>query len=385
MSRCTSIKPRAPFPAKSFNVTEAAKAKVLVHESVNHHPFTPLFLGTLHFPPQEASGLKRPYKYLGKHVRAQRACLLFHSRLTVQSSLFYHIALVAITFIIDMASSQVTPDALPGFTRLTPGVLLHNSSEPSSRSDSSPSLIILCTWVSASRRNIAKYTSHYQMLYPLASLLVIESTVKDMVFGTDNSQAKRFAPAREVILAHSNPGKPRSVLLHIFSNGGSQSAGRLLVSLPQQARQVMLRAIVLDSCPGKGTLDRSVEAMVVSLPRTWFFRVFGRLIVYLLCVFVMVMDEVFGVENVVTVAGRRLLDDELIPKHVPRAYLYSRTDKMVWCQDVKEHADQARQKGYAHVGDVMFEQGQHCAHIQKNGTEYWQAVNSVIRSGGTKI
>ncbi|PNS20826.1 37S ribosomal protein S24, mitochondrial [Sphaceloma murrayae] len=271
------------------------------------------------------------------------------------------------------------------YQALGPGILYHNTSSATSTgvpsTALSPSLIILCTWVSAPLRAVAKYTSYYEQTHPSSSILVLTSTVNDMVFGTDARQAARFAPARDVILSHAS--QPSGVLLHVFSNGGCQTAGRLLVSLPKEIRKSLLRAVVFDSCPGKGTFGRSARAMMASLPRTWFFRVFGMPIVMVLLLMVMLLDEVFGVDNVVTVARGRMGVGDVIPRRVPRLYLYGRRDRMVKWEDVEDHAKTARRQGCERVQEVIFDDGGHCALIVADSREYWGAVDRIteVREG----
>ncbi|KAF4552720.1 Hypothetical protein D9617_9g025100 [Elsinoe fawcettii] len=272
---------------------------------------------------------------------------------------------------------------LPSFTSLTPHILFsHRDSTPASLD---PALIVLCTWVSASRRNIAKYTSHYAAHYQHTPQPIIESTVTDMVFGTDASQFRAFAPARDLILSTLSASGPGSVLLHVFSNGGAQTASRLLKSIPEKERLQALRAVVFDSCPGKGTLQRSVDAMLFSLPRTWFFAIFGRAIVCALCALLWMMEALFGVENVVSVARRRLLGPRIVGRHVPRVYMYGMKDKMVWWQDVQEHAEEARDRGYIAVDEVKFEDGDHCAYIMRDGDKYWKTVQNIVGTGRRQV
>ncbi|KAG8627382.1 hypothetical protein KVT40_004865 [Elsinoe batatas] len=218
------------------------------------------------------------------------------------------------------------------------------------------------------------YTSRYLDLYPHTPQLVLESTVADMLFASDTSQARAFTPAREVLTRAEGTG---GLVFHVFSNGGAQTLGRLLVSMPRPQGWVM-RALVLDSCPGDGTLRRSADAIMFSLPRAWVFVVFGGIVVYAICAVIRILDLVFGIPSVVRVSRRRLLDVELIGREVPRLYLYGKKDRMIWWEDVRRHAEHARQKGYVTVDEVLFEEGSHCAYVLKDGEEYWHAITSLI-------
>ncbi|KAF2224829.1 hypothetical protein BDZ85DRAFT_280047 [Elsinoe ampelina] len=277
-----------------------------------------------------------------------------------------------------MATNPTNP--LPLFHPISPQILYH-SPPPTSHSSppppDHPALILLCTWASASRRNIAKYTATYTTLYPSTPILILESTVTDMVFATDASQARAFAPARDVILSTLATAGSGSVLLHVFSNGGAQTAGRLMVSLPVRERERLLKGVVLDSCPGGTGMGRSADAMRASLPRTWVWGVVGWVVVWVVLLGVMVVEVVFGVENVVSVARRRLVDPEVVGREVPRVYLYGKKDKMVWWEDVAAHVREARE-GCERVEEVRFEDGDHCAYIVKNDREYWEAITNLV-------
>lgn len=116
-----------------------------------------------------------------------------------------------------------------------------------------PSLVVLCTWMSAHRKHISKYTQQYRQQYPKAEILVIESEVADLTYRTNSSQQARLQPARDVLLSHRSQGAEghgqRKAVLHIFSNGGSQSAIQLVTSLPKSVRLQAFSAIIFDSCP----------------------------------------------------------------------------------------------------------------------------------------
>lgn len=299
-----------------------------------------------------------------------------------------------------MAGESSSVRSLVGFSKISDDMMLY---EPISSSLEPPtvggpvSLVTLCTWVAASPRHIAKYTDVYRSLFPTASILVLQSSLADMVYRTDGAQQTRLARARDVILsrattegqqrsanAHEAGGNDKgSVLLHAFSNGGAQCAGQLAVALPPQQRQCVFRGLVLDSCPGRGTYMRSANAIILSLPKASVARVIGTIIVHLVLVVLFFFDRVAGFENVITCARRRLNSQVLFDRAAPRLYLYSKADEMVWYEDVQEHAAQARENGYESVNEVSFEGSGHCAHATIDGEKYWDAVRSLVEGRQT--
>ena len=68
------------------------------------------------------------------------------------------------------------------FEKLTDAISYHrpHPSEGRQEPKDGPTLIVLCTWMSAHRKHISKYTSHYRLKYPNADLLIIESSIADI-------------------------------------------------------------------------------------------------------------------------------------------------------------------------------------------------------------
>lgn len=90
--------------------------------------------------------------------------------------------------------------SIAGFTRLSPAVYLFDPSTSTDASTSpasthSPSTIILCTWMGASLRNVAKYTAHYQRLYPHVQIMIVTCSVADMIYRPLSTQTAHLEPA----------------------------------------------------------------------------------------------------------------------------------------------------------------------------------------------
>jgi hypothetical protein len=85
-----------------------------------------------------------------------------------------------------------------------------------------------------------------------------------------------------------------------------------------------------------------------------------------------------GQPNVLTKSNEDLNDPSLMPKDAPRAYFYSREDKLVRCEDVEAHAEAAERGGWR-VKKVSFEGTDHCRHAKSKGEErYWRVVQDVV-------
>jgi hypothetical protein len=268
------------------------------------------------------------------------------------------------------------------FEKLTDAISYHRQpSEGRQEPKNGPSLIVLCTWMSANRKHISKYTSHYRQKYPAASLLVIESSIADIFYRTNATQKTRLRLARDILTSHitsSHGQQHRQILLHVFSNGGAQCAVQLATSLPPSTRPHAFDAIVFDSCPGEATYARSVHAMSLSLPKSPLAQYLGPVLIHFtLCLFYLAIF-VLQFETVITRSRRCLNDPEMFGTDVPRVYIYSKGDELVPWGDVESHAEDAKAKGYGDVRRVLFGDSAHCAHAMAHREEYWGAVEGVV-------
>jgi pimeloyl-ACP methyl ester carboxylesterase len=251
-----------------------------------------------------------------------------------------------------------------------------------------PSLVVLCTWMSAARKHIAKYTQQYRQQYPDADILVIESGAAEMIYRSNSSQQLWLQPARDVLLSHTSQHAQghgqRQAILHIFSNGGSQCAIQLVSSLPENIRRQAFSAIIFDSCPGTATHQRAVQALTASMPRSPLTRYLGPPILHVVLCLLYLALFITGAEDGITRIRNQLNDRKLFNPEVPRLYIYSKADKLVPYQDVESHVDDAKTKGYRATGAVLFETSAHCAHAMAHKEQYWEAVGELLKSHVSK-
>lgn len=268
------------------------------------------------------------------------------------------------------------PSAFLGFKKLSDSILFYQPSvEQAARAkySHSPSLIVLCTWVSAQPKPIARYTDNYRRYFPDASILIVETSLYHMVFLTDKGHQNRLKIVTDIICNQNG-----TVHLHGFSNGGAVTVSQLLFALPSSHRQNIFSALVLDSCPGRGTYGRTAKAMIFSLPKIPVVRLLGAVAVHTVLVILYVLDKL-GFGNVISRARWRLNDESLFELKMPRLYIYSKVDEMVCSSDVHDHADEARKKGYERLNELVFDRSGHCAHIREDEDKYWKAVKECHR------
>ncbi|KAH7146811.1 hypothetical protein B0J13DRAFT_584290 [Dactylonectria estremocensis] len=254
---------------------------------------------------------------------------------------------------------------------------------------------MLCTWVAANPKHIAKYTASYQRLFPNASILIVQTWTYDVIFQpTDGFHSARLQPAHDIILSFLDAylgSDDAGIVFHAFSNGGALTTGLLAMMLrcSRPHHKDLLHALVLDSCPGQGGYFASTYAIIVSARlHTYPYAVYTitSFLVYVAALYIAACGPL-EIETMVDRIRRRLNDESLIGLNVPRLYLYSKVDELVHWTDVASHAGEARRKGYE-VDEVVFQSSEHYAHLQEDAAKYWDAVSDFLRTArivGDKI
>ncbi|GAB7334037.1 hypothetical protein MBLNU13_g06127t1 [Cladosporium sp. NU13] len=236
-----------------------------------------------------------------------------------------------------------------------------------------PEMIILCTWFRALPKHIAKYIDAHQKQYPQAQILVLESTVGDMMYTPYSTQRDRLSSVVDIVkgIATAN----QEILLHIFSNGGSNTAVQLAEAWhSSQSSPFPASSMVLDSCPGSPSLKLAADAVVSSSPKNsyWWVVVFAWTVVVPFVVF----PTLFGEPNIVASLRERLNEARLFSARTRRVYICSSTDLMVPHEDVVSHYESARLAGYD-VKLVEFDGSAHVSHVMKDPARYWGAVEDI--------
>lgn len=322
-----------------------------------------------------------------------------------------------------------------GFLPLGPRISLYTPEQPTKGQ-----LVIICTWLGAAPKHIAKYTTVYQRIAPGARILLVESAVPILVSSYARQRAA-IIPAVSAVLAtlaecsypslmsdnnnnsnntadehaihdgnrsasrmslEKNNGMPK-ILLHMFSNGGTNTATQFLFVLNERLRSPLpLSGMLYDSCPAKGTYWKDHRAMVYSLPKDIISRTLGNIIVHI--ILLMLHTEIAcGLENPSTMLRRTLLDEHKLSgrgaaeepcrgneegETAAKAdeadkrscYLYSKSDQMVDWTDIRDHAAEARRKGWD-VQEIMFDGSPHCGHFQKDEETYVKAMERMWQEG----
>ena len=249
-----------------------------------------------------------------------------------------------------------------------------------------PRLIVLATWMSAQPSHIAKYIQGYKTLYPASSILLIRSSPPDLLYRSTRTQRRRVAPAiSKIFSAYKDTEGNETIILHVFSNGGSHQTLNLLRAYSENNHSPFPPHVtILDSCPGRGTFQSSVLALSSALPKSQPLRLLLLLLVYWVVGIYWLTSRLFRIPDPIERVRRGLNDKELMKSESCRCYIYSESDAMVDWRDIEDHAVDAAEKGFS-VQREKFEGSGHCAHARvAGGMRYWTIVDRLWQANHVK-
>ncbi|KAF2461648.1 hypothetical protein BDY21DRAFT_332800 [Lineolata rhizophorae] len=273
-------------------------------------------------------------------------------------------------------AGQPKPNPLAAFQRLNDSVYLYDPS--TATAPASADLVILCSWMDAAPKHIAKYVEGYVRLRPRARILLIRNEMPDMLVRSTSTARKQLAPALDVVRGAARPDAGAHVVLHLFSNGGARRATHLAAWFREaEGAALPIDAMLLDSSPGKPSYRRSLNALSVGLPKSPVLWLLGRVVAQFFLLAFRAVHFLTRRPIMITEAREQLLDKSLFNPKAPRCYLYSKADDMVGWEDVEEHVREAEERGFA-VQTVCFEKSPHAGHIMEDPEKYWAAVQDVL-------
>ncbi|PIA99821.1 hypothetical protein CB0940_02394 [Cercospora beticola] len=223
-----------------------------------------------------------------------------------------------------------------GFEVLTETISIQRPETNASSDETPPPLFVICSWMAAFPRHIQKYTDQYKKLYPSSTILLIQSTWKD-VSGTDKFMKPRLAIAVSIIQDHllqtsskststtSRPPPSPKIFLHIFSNGGATIANHLSIQLnsslssspslspsthnsSHQPGSIFSR-LILECTPSRPNTSQAVLAVAsAALPasKPFLLRLLGKFLIRCFVSYGFWKCWVLGKENMVDKLRRRL-------------------------------------------------------------------------------
>ncbi|KAH9890826.1 hypothetical protein F4778DRAFT_752372 [Xylariomycetidae sp. FL2044] len=285
-----------------------------------------------------------------------------------------------------------------------------------------PRLIVVASWTDARDAHIAKYVAQYRSLYPRAQILLLRSTMRQILRPSLIGASMRYAA--EVVRASfptssssssssfsygsgsSSSGStavPPPMLIHMFSNGGSSSVANLYEQYAALAaadnnddggggedadRRRLLstplppHATIFDSCPGVYSVSRSVAFFNVSLASP-LQRLLAAPLLYAWACAWWVAIALGLIPDTLADWGRAHNQRVNAGSEVRRAYLYSARDALVDYRAVEAHAAEARAASKGSGGEEVirlerFEGSAHVAHLRKDEGRYWGIVKWAV-------
>lgn len=278
-------------------------------------------------------------------------------------------------------TQQLAPSGIDGFNSIAPGISLYRpdvSRIATIPSAGNPSLIVLCSWMGALPKHIAKYTAGYQRLFPDAPILLIQSSIGD-TFASDAKAMPRLKIACETVLSYKAANKTGAgrILLHVMSNGGSMVAMHMSSLLTKEGHGAnCFSRLIFDCAPSRPHVKAGATAVAVGLPKNWLVQFIGTWLLRIWMHAGMFLVWLFGQEDILTRLRRWLNDTNRFDASMARIYLYSKADKLVPWQDVRDHAEEATKNGFKEVKQVVFESAPHCALVMDDPKRYWDTVKS---------
>ena len=244
-----------------------------------------------------------------------------------------------------------------------------------------PTTILICGWMGGTARNLSRYTTKYNSLYPFARLIVVTSTLTDTpgfraLLSPEELKQRSEIPARAVL--SSNKLEDKRLLVHVFSNGGGMNLTGVSKAYERLAGcPIPARTVIFDSLPGgdkfTNEYSRWINAIAIGLPSNPLVRWPARVLIALMVILLLGLPALFGIENAATKTRRDLNDAKLINLKAKRLYIYSEADALIGGDEVREHAAESAAKGW-NVKTLNFENSGHVRHAIVDPTRYWDAV-----------
>jgi hypothetical protein len=249
-------------------------------------------------------------------------------------------------------------------------------------------LIILCTWLGAHKKHIAKYIALYEKLAPRTSILLIESAV-GTITPAYSTQRQMMANAVTLVRNVAQAGTTSKILLHAFSNGGSNSASQLLQAYRELTDQAIpLHGMLIDSAPGKGEYWKSYNAIRSTLPRSRVWNILGPAIAHAIPLWMYTGAWLGFYPTFEQLIWDTILDERLWRGSVlgngdgeaenrrKIAYLWGKMDRVICWEDIVQHSQEARNKMW-HVRSEEFAGSGHCEHFRMHADQYEGVVRDV--------
>ncbi|KAI2616776.1 DUF829-domain-containing protein [Hypoxylon sp. NC1633] len=273
---------------------------------------------------------------------------------------------------------------LPGFTPISDRIFMCNKDPDSTQisqgsSDKQPTTILIFGWGDGVPKNVAKYVDGYHKLFPTARILMVISSTFGAIYESLEQRTKAMMPIIDTVFPTLDTSE--RVILHIMSNTGGIYAAAALNAFHRRHgtdKPLPHHLCVCDSTPGglvfSTEVKRWARAMTLGTAKwfPWPFVVTEKMwwtFLYMLYL----IEKVIGREFSGSYSTRVFLDHATATPRAPRLYAYSKTDDLIWWEDVEANAARAKNKGYATIME-MFDSSPHVGHMRLHPDKYWGAI-----------
>ncbi|UZP38350.1 hypothetical protein NXS19_006166 [Fusarium pseudograminearum] len=241
-----------------------------------------------------------------------------------------------------------------------------------------PRLVIVASWTNALDAHIAKYVDKHKRLYPAAQILLVKSFDRNLFDPKALARVvKPMVPViRAAVPADGSTSDP-SILIHLFSNGGSSSISALYDEYSISAHgdedpYLPPHVMIFDSAPGAQRASTTYAFFVVG---------FSKLQLFLLSPLIYIFSSFWQLSRNLGITRDWLLywgktHNEVEGKkerELRRSYIYSDKDDLVLPADVEMQASQAVELGF-NVRMEKFNGSKHVAHARHDDERYWGIV-----------
>jgi len=258
------------------------------------------------------------------------------------------------------------------------------------RDPKEPAVVLIMRWMDAADAHAAKYMRQYASLYPGSTQIVVAAPQKNLWLG-EAYREKEMGVVVELLREQGvdvdgeKGGEGVPLLVHTFSNGGCLSlislSRRILLSRPSpsSAPAVPAKALIFDSCPAPITTHNGAYAFSMVFRSPWL-RWCSWYVIYAALGLMRGVNAALGYPDSAGRMREDLLDPALLPSQVPRAYIYSKADKIVPYQYVEEMIALEKKEG-RQVDTERYEDTPHVAHARGDEKRYWAAVTRAWEGG----
>ncbi|KZP00156.1 hypothetical protein CALVIDRAFT_533807 [Calocera viscosa TUFC12733] len=253
-----------------------------------------------------------------------------------------------------------------------------------------PAVVLIMRWMDAADAHAAKYMRSYASLYPGSAQIVVSAPQKHLWLGEAYRERElgvvvHLLREMGVDVDGTMPGAGEGLLVHTFSNGGCLSlislARRILRSraAPSPAPAIPATALIYDSCPAPITTRGGAHAFSMVFRSPWL-RWLAWYGIYAALGLMRSVNSALGFPDSTGRMREDLLDPLLLPAEAPRAYIYSKGDKIVPWQSVEEMIELERGEGRK-VDTERYEDTPHVAHARGDEVRYWRTVRRTWEEG----